>query len=102
MCSSDLLVKLEADKLTTAEQRSTAISKLEVVIEQKAGEEGKLFGSVGTADIASAITAAGAAVEKHEIRMPDGVIRIIGDYDIDISLHSDVVVTLSIKVVAEA
>ena len=96
------LVKLEAEKLVAAEKRAEAISKLDVVIEQKAGEEGKLFGSVGTADIAAAITAAGAEVQKHEIRMPDGVIRNIGDYNIDISLHSDVTVALSIKVVAEA
>ena len=96
------LVKVEADKLAAAQKRAEAISKLNVVIEQKAGEEGKLFGSVGTADIASAISAAGAEVQKHEIRMPDGVIRNIGEYDIDISLHSDVTATLSIKVVAEA
>lgn len=95
------LVKLEAEKLAAAEARSAAISKLEVVIEQKAGDEGKLFGSVGTADIAKALTTAGAEVQKHEVRMPDGVIRNIGEHDIDISLHSDVTVTITVKVVPE-
>jgi len=61
-----------------------------------------LFGSIGTHNISEAITAAGIAIEKHQIRLPHGAIRHIGDYDIDINLHSDVIVTLSIKVVAEA
>lgn len=96
------LEKVEAEKLTAAQARADAIGKLEVVIEQKAGDEGKLFGSVGTQDIANAITAAGAEVAKHEVRLPEGVIRTIGEYDIDISLHSDVTQTLNIKIVAEA
>ncbi len=96
------LVKLETEKLAAAEARAQALGKLDVTIEQKAGEEGKLFGSVGTADIANAITAAGSEVQKHEVRLPDGVIRNIGDYEIAISLHSDVTETITIKVVAEA
>lgn len=96
------LEKAAAEKLAAAQSRSEAISKLEIVIAQKAGDEGKLFGSVGTQNIADAITAAGAEVEKHEIRLPEGVIRNIGEYNIDISLHSDVTVTLPIKIVAEA
>ena len=72
-----------------------------VVITHKAGDEGRLFGSVGTHNIAEAITAAGIDVEKQQIRLPHGAIRHIGDYPIDINLHSDVVVTLSIKIAAE-
>lgn len=96
------LEKMAAEKLLAAQARAAAISKLTVVIAHKAGDEGKLFGSVGTQTIAEAITAAGEEVFKHEVRMPGGVIRHIGDYDIDISLHTDVTVTLPVKIVAEA
>ncbi len=96
------LEKAAAEKLAAAQSRSEAISKFEIVITQKAGDEGKLFGSVGTQNIADAITAAGAKVEKHEVRLPEGVIRNIGEYNIDINLHSDVTVTLPVKIVAEA
>jgi len=95
------LEKAAIQKLNAAQARATVLSKLEVVIKHKAGDEGKLFGSVGTHNIAEAITAAGAAVEKNEIRMPQGVIRHIGEYPIDIYLHADVIATLSIKIAAE-
>ena len=84
------LEKQAAEKLAAAQARAEAIGKLEITITHKAGEEGKLFGSIGTHDIAEAITTAGAAVEKSEVRMPDGVIRQIGEYEIDINLHTDV------------
>jgi large subunit ribosomal protein L9 len=73
-----------------------------VIITHKAGEEGKLFGSVGTQDIADAVTAAGAAVDKSEVRLPDGIIRHIGDYDVDVNLHADVTVTIKVQIAAEA
>ena len=95
------LEKAAVEKLNAAQARATALSKLEVVIKHKAGDEGKLFGSVGTHNIADAITAAGAAVEKQEIRLPQGVIRHIGDYAIDIHLHADVIATMNIKIAAE-
>lgn len=96
------LEKLAAEKLAAAQARGTALSKLKIVIAHKAGEEGKLFGSVGTQTIAEAITAAGETVFKHEIRLPFGVIRHIGDYAIDVNLHTDVTVSVPVKVVAEA
>ncbi len=96
------LEKAAAEKLSAAQKLGNELSKLEVVITHKAGDEGRLFGSVGTLNIAEAITAAGIAVEKHQIRLPHGTIRHIGEYSIDINLHSDVIVTLSIKVAAEA
>ncbi|MDQ7090720.1 MAG: 50S ribosomal protein L9 [Methylococcales bacterium] len=95
------LEKVAAEKLAAAQVRGTALEKLEITIAHKAGDEGKLFGSVGTQNIADAITEAGAKVEKHEVRLPDGVIRHTGDYGIDIQLHSDVVITLSINISAE-
>lgn len=95
------LERIAAEKQATAEARKDAISKLSISITQKAGDEGKLFGSVGTADIAQAITDAGVPVEKREIRLPAGPIRQIGDYVIEVELHSDVVAEININVAAE-
>lgn len=95
------LEKVAAEKLAAAQSRAEQISALEIEITHKAGEEGKLFGSVGTQAVAEAIAAAGGSVEKHEIRMPEGVIRQIGVYEIDIHLHTDVVVPVQVKVSAE-
>lgn len=95
------LEKAAAAKLAAAQARADAISKLQIVITHKAGDEGRLFGSVGTHNIAEAITAAGVAVEKSEVRLPHGAIRHVGEFPIDINLHSDVVVTLPITIAAE-
>ncbi|NOR79334.1 MAG: 50S ribosomal protein L9, partial [Methyloprofundus sp.] len=95
------LEKAAAEKLATAQARAGALGKIEIVITHKAGDEGKLFGSVGTQDIADAMTAAGAAVDKREIRLPEGIIRHIGDYDIDVNLHADITETVKVQVVAE-
>ncbi len=96
------LEKAAAEKLSAAQKLGNELSKLQITITHKAGDEGRLFGSVGTHNIADAITAAGIAVEKQQIRLPHGAIRHIGDYPIDINLHSDVIVTLSIKIAPEA
>lgn len=96
------LEKAAAEKLSAAQSLAEKLSKLEIVITHKAGDEGRLFGSVGTHNIAEAINKAGGSVEKQQIRLPHGTIRQIGDYDIDINLHSDVIVTMSIKVAPEA
>ncbi len=95
------LEKVAADKLSAAQSHADKISKLEIVIAHKAGDEGRLFGSVGTHNIAEAIIQAGGSVEKQQVRLPNGAIRHVGDYDVDINLHSDVTVTLSVKVVPE-
>ncbi|MEJ2179297.1 MAG: 50S ribosomal protein L9 [Gammaproteobacteria bacterium] len=95
------LEKVAAEKLGTAEARKDAIANLTITITQKAGEEGKLFGSVGTHDIADAITAAGVAVEKREIRLPEGPIRQIGEHKIEVELHSDVVTEITVNVEPE-
>jgi large subunit ribosomal protein L9 len=96
------LEKAAAEKLSAAQKLGNELSKLQIVITHKAGDEGRLFGSVGTHNIAEAITEAGIAVEKHQIRLPHGAIRHIGEFPIDINLHSDVIVTLTIKIAAEA
>ncbi|MGD8567106.1 MAG: 50S ribosomal protein L9 [Gammaproteobacteria bacterium] len=95
------LERIAAEKQATAEARKDAISNLSISLTRKAGDEGKLFGSVGTTDIAQAITDAGVPVEKREIRLPTGPIRQIGDYAIEVELHSDVVAEININVAAE-
>ena len=73
-----------------------------VTIAAPAGDEGKLFGSVGTRDIADAITAAGVEVTKAEVKLPMGTLRETGEYDIDLQLHSDVMTTVKLVIIAEA
>lgn len=90
-----------ADSLGAANIRFEGLSDKEVVIVRKAGDEGRMFGSVNNADIAEALTATGAKVEKREVRMPEGAIRELGEYEIDIHLHSDVTATVKIIVEAE-
>lgn len=95
------LEKAAAEKLAAAEARKTSIEALEITIAQQAGDEGKLFGSIGTNDIAEAITAAGADVSKSEVRLSEGALRHTGDYDVSVELHSDVVAVVKLSVVAE-
>lgn len=95
------LEKVAAEKLSAAEVRRESLANVAVTIACKAGDEGKLFGSVGTFDIAHAITEAGVQVEKREVRLPEGAIRQIGEYDIDVELHSDVVATVKVNIVGE-
>lgn len=90
-----------AQLLSEATARSEQLADLVVTITANAGEEGKLFGSIGTRDVADAVSAAGCAVTKSEVRMPHGVIREVGDYEIALQLHGDVSVTITLKVVGE-
>lgn len=92
------LEKASADKLTQAQGRATALAETSVTITANAGEEGKLFGSIGARDIAEAITAAGEAVEKSEVRLPEGALRDVGEYDVLVQLHSDVSVEVKVIV----
>lgn len=91
-----------AEKLAAAGVRKTALEALAITISHQAGEEGKLFGSVGTHDIADAITAAGTEVSRAEVRLPEGSLRQVGDYEISVDLHSDVVAVVKLSIVAEA
>jgi len=96
------LEKKAAEARAAAEERAGKLESLgEITIASQAGEEGKLFGSVGVADIAEAITAAGVEVAKREVSMPEGPIRHTGEYEIDIHLHTDVTRPVKIIVVAE-
>ncbi|HKK55297.1 50S ribosomal protein L9 [Marinobacter sp.] len=95
------LEKAAAERLTEAQARAEALSGASVTITSKAGEEGKLFGSIGVRDIADAITATGTEVEKSEVRLPEGPLRLVGEYEIELQLHSDVTTTINLAVVAE-
>ncbi len=95
------LEKTAADALAAATARGEKLDGMTVTVNSKAGDEGKLFGSVGTGDIAQAITDAGAPVERHEIRMPEGAFRMVGEYEVQVHLHSDVNATVNVVVVAE-
>jgi large subunit ribosomal protein L9 len=95
------LEKIAAEAKAVAEERKAKAEGLSVKIVGKAGTEGKLFGSIGPREVAEAITAAGLEVEKKEIRMPEGPIRVVGMYDVGLHLHTDVDVTLTITVDAE-
>lgn len=96
------LEKQAADKLAAAQARADKLAALGVVtVSAKAGDEGKLFGSVGTRDVAEAITAAGVEIAKSEVLMPNGAIRNVGDFELEIQLHSDVVAVVKISVVPE-
>jgi len=89
------------EDLSLAEKRRDSIEELAISITQKAGEEGKLFGSVGIPDIAEAVSEAGVPVEKSEIRLSTGALRHTGDFEIDVQLHTDVVAKLKLSIVAE-
>ncbi|WP_309044870.1 50S ribosomal protein L9 [Marinobacter sediminicola] len=95
------LEKAAAEKLATAQARAEALEGASFTVTSKAGDEGKLFGSIGVRDIADVITAAGTEVEKSEVRLPEGPLRSTGEYEIELHLHSDVEVTVKLAVVAE-
>ena len=97
---AELEAKAKAE-LDTATARAEKLKEIALVLPANAGEEGKLFGSIGTADIAKACTDAGVAVDRKEVRMVNGALREIGDFTVGLHLHVDVDVEISVKVVRE-
>lgn len=96
------LEQAQADALGVAQARAAKIQDLAVKLVRKAGAEGKLYGSVGTADIAEALTAAGGVeVTRKEVLLPEGPLRVTGEYEIEVHLHADVDATVKVQVVAE-
>jgi len=95
------LEKKAAAELAAAQTRANALANLSVSITQKAGEEGRLYGSVGAKDIADAVTSAGVELQKHEVRLPAGPIRHVGDYEIKLHLHADLDAVVSVKIAGE-
>jgi len=95
------LEKLAREQLAGAEARATALKEFKLSITAKAGSEGKLFGSIGTTDIADACSAQGHKVARSEVRLPNGPIRIVGEHQVVLHLHTDVDVQLPVTIVAE-
>jgi large subunit ribosomal protein L9 len=95
------LEKLAGEELGSAQQRAESLREFRVTITAKAGSEGKLFGSVGTADIAEACTAAGQKVNRSEVRLPTGPIRQVGEHEVTLHLHTDVEVAIIVIIAAE-
>ena len=95
------LEKAAADVLAAAKQRQESLEGMTVTITTKAGDEGKLFGSVGTTDISEAVTNAGVKISKQEVRLPAGPIRLTGEYVIELHLHPEVNAQIKIVVAEE-
>ncbi len=95
------LEKLAADELASATLRAGQLDNFRLTMSAKAGGEGKIFGSIGTADIAEALSKAGIRIERAEVRLPAGPIRLIGEHHVKLHLHTDVVIDLPVDVVAE-
>ena len=96
------LEKAAADKLSASQAQGEKLSGMTISIGQKAGVDGRLFGSVTNFDIAEALTKAGFAVEKAQVRMPTGPLKTTGEHAVAVSLHTDVVVEITIAVTGEA
>lgn len=98
---AELEAKIAAE-LKAAEDRAAKLAEIgSVTILAKAGDEGKLFGSIGTRDIADALTAAGCEIHKSEVRLPEGVLRSIGEYEIALQLHADVKSVIKLVIAAD-
>ena len=95
------LEKAAREHLTSAQERAEAMKDFKLTIRAKAGTEGKLFGSIGTADIAEACTREGFKVERSEVRLPSGPLRMLGEHVVNLHLHADVDVPLHVAIVAE-
>ncbi len=96
------LEKAAAARTKAAEDRLVALKGMEIEIEVRAGQEGKLFGSVSNHEISEAISAKGVEIERREVRMPEGPIRHIGEFEVLIHLHSDVETLVKVNVVPDA
>ena len=95
------LERLAAEQLAAAQAQGEKLEGLAVTIARKAGVDGRLFGSVTNADIADALKAQGFAVEKSSVRMPEGPLKVVGESQIVLSLHTDVTANITVTVVGE-
>ena len=95
------LVRLAAEQLAAAQAEAEKVEGLSVTIARKAGVDGRLFGSVTNADVADALKAKGFVVEKAAVRMPEGPLKVVGESQVTVSLHTDVTATITVAVVGE-
>lgn len=89
-------------RLNEATARAEQLAAVSINLTMMAGDEGKLFGSIGTRDLAEAITAAGVSVDKSEVKLPDGALRQTGEYQVDIQVHPEVLATVAVTISPEA
>jgi len=95
------LEQSQADVLASATARAEKLNGLSITLTRKAAAEGKLYGSVSPADIAEAVTAAGVELSKREVTLPEGPLRVTGEYQLDVHLHADVDAAITVQIVAE-
>ena len=95
------LEKAAREHLTSATERAAALKDFKLTMIAKAGTEGKLFGSIGTSDVAEALGKQGFKVERSEVRMPNGPLRMVGEHSVGLHLHADIDVPLAVSIVAE-
>ncbi len=96
------LEKQAAEKLAAAQARAEKIAGITVTVSQKAGVDGRLFGSVTNVDIADALSAQGVEIAKAEVRLPEGPFKMVGEYPVTLALHSDVTCDITVAVVGES
>jgi large subunit ribosomal protein L9 len=95
------LERLAREQLSSAEERAAALKDFKLTIPAKAGTEGKLFGSIGTADIAEHVSRLGFKLERSEVRLSNGALRSTGEYQVELHLHADIDVPITVTIVAE-
>jgi large subunit ribosomal protein L9 len=95
------LERVQAEKLAAAQELAAKLEGVSVQVSRKAGMDGRLFGSVGNADVSEALAAQGFDIDRAAIRMPDGPLKQVGDVQLEIGLHADVVATITVSVVGE-
>lgn len=95
------LERISAEKLAAAQAKAAKLEGLRVEIVRKAGVDGRLFGSVSPADVAEALTALGIEIEKAAVRMPDGLLKMIGEVQLEVAPHADVVANVTVAIVGE-
>ena len=95
------LEKVAREQLTSATERQEALKDFKLVVRAKAGTEGKLFGSIGTADISEALKRENFNVTRSEVRLPNGPLRTVGEHTVNLHLHADIDVSLPVTIIAE-
>ncbi|UNU73519.1 50S ribosomal protein L9 [Moraxella nasovis] len=95
------LEAVEAEELKVAQQRADALTDVNVIMRAKSGDEGKLFGSIGTRDIADALTASGLEVDRQEVKLPEGPFRQVGEYKVTVQLHHDITAEILVSILSE-
>jgi large subunit ribosomal protein L9 len=95
------LERTAREHLQSAEERAAAMQDFKLTVQAKAGTEGKLFGSIGTSDIAEAVTRSGFRINRSEVRLPNGPLRMLGEHVVSLHLHADIDVPLHVTIIAE-